>query len=209
MFKIPFSLVFILSMILLSTGCSDSGSDSSEPSVNAAQGDAYERAYSPSMGPESAKVTIVEFFDPACEACRAFYPLVKQIMERHPEDVRVVLRYATFHEGSDTVVRMLEAARLQDVFVPVLEGLLKAQPEWASHHAPNIDRAWEVAKASGLNLAEAEMVMNSAEFDQRLTQETADIRELKISQTPTFFVNKKPLTDFGGQQLYDLVVSEL
>jgi hypothetical protein len=43
------------------------------------------------LGPKAARVTIVEFFDPACESCRAFYPVVKQIMAAHPKDVRVVL----------------------------------------------------------------------------------------------------------------------
>ncbi|MFS8328883.1 thioredoxin domain-containing protein, partial [Vreelandella titanicae] len=33
------------------------------------------RSHSPILGREDAPVTIVEFFDPACEACRAFYPL--------------------------------------------------------------------------------------------------------------------------------------
>ena len=37
----------------------------------------------PDPGPETAPVTIVEFFDPACEACRAFYPVVKDIMTEH------------------------------------------------------------------------------------------------------------------------------
>ena len=31
---------------------------------------------SPSMGPADAKVTIVEFLDPECEACRAMAPIV-------------------------------------------------------------------------------------------------------------------------------------
>ncbi|HCR94161.1 MAG TPA: disulfide bond formation protein DsbA, partial [Oceanicaulis sp.] len=38
--------------------------------------DALIRSYSPILGSETAPVTIVEFFDPACEACRAFYPVV-------------------------------------------------------------------------------------------------------------------------------------
>jgi protein-disulfide isomerase len=41
------------------------------------------RSYSPIIGPEEAPVTIVEFFDPACEACRAFHPIVKDILAEH------------------------------------------------------------------------------------------------------------------------------
>ena len=51
--------------------------------------EALMRPYSPIMGPEDAPVTIVEFFDPACEACRAFYPIIKDIMAEHGDQVRV------------------------------------------------------------------------------------------------------------------------
>ena len=77
------------------------------------QAEALLRPYSPILGPEQAPVTIVEFFDPACEACRAFYPTVKQIIAEHGAAVRVVLRYTPFHgEGSEEAIRVLEAARM-------------------------------------------------------------------------------------------------
>jgi len=200
-----FTLILLTTLFLVA--CSDERNENNQPSV--LEGNVYERAYSPSIGPDTAKVTIVEFFDPACEACRAFYPFVKEILSRHPDDVRLVLRYAAFHEGSDTVIRMLEAAREQNVFQVVLEALLKDQDQWASHHQPNIDRAWILAETAGLNLEQAKKMMNSTEISQRLEQEKQDIRALKISQTPTFFVNEKSLPSFGAQQLYDLVIAEL
>lgn len=172
-------------------------------------GDVYERDYSVSFGPEDAKVTIVEFFDPACEACRAFYPVVKEILARHPEDVRLVLRYAAFHQGSDTVIRMLEIARQQEVFLPVLEALLRDQMAWASHHKPDIDNAWDLAEKAGLNIIEAKNKINSERLDSILKQENEDILALEVRKTPTFFVNQRALNEFGAQQLYDLVVEEI
>ena len=44
------------------------------------------RMHSPVLGPREAPVTIVEFFDPACETCRAFYPIVKDLMRQYPSD---------------------------------------------------------------------------------------------------------------------------
>ena len=127
--KIIFSLACLMVTFTLSA-CGDSNKEktsTSSPNSDLKQtvlgGDVYERPYSPSFGLASAKVTIVEFFDPGCESCRAFYPFVKEILSYHSEDVRLVLRYATFHEGSETVVRMLEAARVQNIFMPVLEAL--------------------------------------------------------------------------------------
>ena len=67
------------------------------------------RFHSPSLGKADARVHIVEFLDPACETCAAFYPFVKKMMAQHPDDIRLSVRYAPLHQGSDEVVKALEA----------------------------------------------------------------------------------------------------
>src|SRR5688500_11674031 len=47
------------------------------------------RPHSPVLGAAKARVTVVEFLDPACEACRAFAPVVEQLLFLYPQDVRV------------------------------------------------------------------------------------------------------------------------
>lgn len=167
------------------------------------------RAHSPTMGPLDAKVTIVEFFDPACEACRAFYPVVKQTMAQYPKDVRLVLRYAPFHQGSDEVVRILETARLQNVFEPVLEALLVRQPEWAAHSGMDLDKAWAVAAGAGLDLARAQAMKLAPSITAALNQDIEDVKTVGVSATPTFIVNGKPLQSFGVRQFQDLVRAEV
>ncbi|MCG7392920.1 thioredoxin domain-containing protein [Microvirga sp. ACRRW] len=167
------------------------------------------RPHSPIIGPAQAPVTIVEFFDPSCEACRAFYPIVKQIMGTFPNEVRLVLRYAPFHEGSDVAVRILEAARIQGKYQPVLEALLANQPQWAMHGTPDLNKAWEFARAAGLDVQRAQADATSDAIDRVLELDIADVKVADVRQTPTFFVNGKPLTDFGPQQLYDLVGQEV
>lgn len=87
--------------------------DASPPPTPSVERSALVRPHSPVIGPAGAPVTIVEFFDPSCEACRAFHPIVKQILAKFPSDVRLVLRYTPFHKGSDEAVRILEASRAQ------------------------------------------------------------------------------------------------
>ena len=43
------------------------------------------RPHSPVLGPADAPVTLVEFFDPSCEACRAFHPVVQEIHQPVPD----------------------------------------------------------------------------------------------------------------------------
>lgn len=168
------------------------------------------RAYSPILGREDAPVTIVEFFDPACEACRAFHPIVKQILAQYPNDVRVVMRYTPFHgEGSEVAIKVLEAARLQGLFIPVLEALLENQPVWAAHGTPAAERIMEVAGAVGLDTQAAAQQIMSPSIVGVLNQDRADVEAVGVQQTPTFFVNGKPLPEFGAEQLLALVDAEV
>lgn len=185
-----------------------------EPSMERATvGDAtnetvYVRAHSPILGPADAPVTIVEFFDPACEACRAFHPYVKDIMSMFPENVRVVLRYTDFHPQSEDAIRILEAARLQGKFEVVLERLLEVQPRWAPHGRSGVS-AWTLLDGTGLDIERAKADAQLPDVTAVLNQDTADVKAAGIRGTPTFFVNEKPLTQFGPQQLLELVRSEV
>jgi len=167
------------------------------------------RMHTPIIGPQNAPVTIVEFFDPACETCRAFYPIVKQIMAQHPDKVRLALRYAPFHHGSDQVVKLIEAARKQGLYTPVLEALLATQPEWADHAAPNIGIAFEAAARAGLDMGRARQDMETPEIQAVLAQDIEDLTALQVSKTPTFFVNGRSLPSFGPEQLARLVAEEV
>lgn len=166
------------------------------------------RSHAPVLGPVDAPVTIVEFFDPACEACRAFHPYVKDIMSNFEGKVRVVLRYANFHPQSEGAIRILEAARMQGKFEVVLERLLEAQPRWAPH-GNAADSAWSVLDGTGLNTTRAKKDALLPEVSRVLDQDTADVKAAGVKGTPTFFVNGKPLQEFGPDQLFELVRSEV
>lgn len=167
------------------------------------------RMHSPVIGPQSAPVTIVEFFDPACETCRAFYPIVKDLMAQYPDEVKLVIRYAPFHQGSDQVVKLLEASRRQSKYVEVMEAVLKAQPIWADHGQPRPELAWSAAVEVGLDLALARADAQRAEVDAALKQDIEDLTALQVTKTPTFFVNGRSLPSFGPDQLAALVAEEV
>lgn len=167
------------------------------------------RDYSPTKGSENAKVTIVEFFDPACGTCKAFYPFVEQLMAQHPGQIKLVMRYTPFHQGSDSVVKILEAARMQNKFWETLEAVYATQDNWVVNHVAQPEKLWMMLGSVGLDLKKAKADMQSPSIAQRIQQDLADAEKLQVDKTPGFFVNGKPLVRFGSDTLQQLVETEV
>jgi protein-disulfide isomerase len=166
------------------------------------------RPHSPIFGSESAKVTIVEFLDPACETCGAMAPLVKSLVTASFGQVRLVVRYAPLHQGSDQIVRILEAARLQGKYWQALDAVLASQSMWASHDNPRPELVWNIIGTAGVDIAQAKADLENPKITEALRLDREDLVALKVSKTPEFFVNGKPLPQFGPEQLKALVKSE-
>ena len=174
------------------------------------QAGAMVRPHSPIIGAEDAPVTIVEFFDPACEACKAFHPRVKQILAAFPRETRLVIRYTPFHrEASVEAVRILEAARAQRKFEPVLDALLDGQRAWTGQRTNASLRAWAIAQSVGLDVEQARQYIAAGSVDALLAQDVVDLKAIGVRATPTFFVNGKPLSSTDPDQLFELVKREV
>jgi protein-disulfide isomerase len=203
------ALVALLTVIVVSGWWYFSNQGSQGPGDAPIDRSALIRPHSPTEGRGDAPVVIVEFFDPACGTCRTFYPLVKQLMAEHPNRIRLVMRYAPFHKGSDKVVAILEAARRQGKFWPALDALFESQSAWVSNHTVNADLTWPYLNAVGLNMEQLAIDMTAPDLRQAIAQDLKDANTLGVSQTPEYFVNGRPLPSFGFEQLRQLVTEEL
>ena len=161
------------------------------------------------MGDPGAKVHIVEFLDPACEACALFYPMVKNWMGQMPGQIRLSVRHVPFHTGAEYAVRVLEASRAQGKYWETLEALLATQSQWTRNHVVVPEMIDPAIAAVGLDMDKLKTDMNSIEVMRNMEQDRKDAVFLKISKTPTYFVNGRSLPSFGAQQLADLVREEL
>jgi protein-disulfide isomerase len=169
----------------------------------------FVKDHSPTLGSADAKVYLVEFMDPACETCAAFSPLVKGIMDANPGKIKLVLRYAPFHDGADYFVKILEAAGRQGMYEKTLDIMYKSQPYWASHHNPQPEKIWQFLRESGLDLERLKADMNDPAIEKIIARDLADAKALNVRKTPGFFVNGRPLQTFGYQQLQALIYSEI
>lgn len=167
------------------------------------------RFHAPNLGSADAKVQIVEFLDPACEACRAFYPFVKSLMAAHPDKIRLSIRHVGFHEGADFAVRVLEAARRQGKYWETLETLLASQSTWAINHRVQPELVLARLDGLGLDLERLKGDLEDPEIARRIAIDRDDAQALRVTKTPEFFVNGRQMATFGREQLAKLVADEI
>ena len=115
---------------------------------------------------------------PACETCAAFSPLVKKLMDANPGKIKLVLRYAPFHDGADYFVKILEAARKQGKYWQALDIMYKSQPYWASHHNPRPERIWQFLPQAGLDLDRIKKDMSDPAIQKMIDQDLAATLEV-------------------------------
>ncbi len=204
----PTGLVLAAALLLTSCGkASDEAQPVQDETATRAAALASENA--PSYGDADAKVHIVEFLDPACETCAVFFPMVKEWMSRVPGEIRLSVRHVAFHSGAEYAVKVLEASRQQGKYWETLEALLAAQGQWTQHHTVLPEKIGPAIASVGLDMDKLMTDMNSMEVLVRVEQDRKDAVLLKISKTPTYFVNGRPLPSFGAQQLANLISEEL
>jgi protein-disulfide isomerase len=175
------------------------------------------RPDSPTLGPADAQVTLVEFLDPECESCGAFYPTVKQILKDYDGKVRLVVRYMPFHRNSMLAAMFTEAAGEQGKYWEMQEMLFRRQPEWGERHgephttptespAPLFER---YAMELGLDVASIRRAVAQNRYAAKLERDRIDGQSLGVRKTPTFFVNGRQLARFSEQDLRSLIDEEL
>ncbi|WP_126444488.1 DsbA family protein [Sulfuricystis multivorans] len=172
-------------------------------------GDRLIRPHAPILGDVTAPVTIVEFFDPACATCQAFHEPLKALVAAHPGKLKLVLRYAPFQIGAEHIVALLEAARRQDKFWPVLDVLMETQDDWKPLHEAELPRVWKHLDGLELDLDRLRRDMSDPEIAARIQQDEEDANRLRIDTTPTFYVNGRPLPGFGFGVLQKTVEAAL
>lgn len=157
------------------------------------------------FGNKNAKVTIVEFFDPACESCRAFYPLVKSQMKQYKGKVNLILRPVAFHNNVGPVVAALEATKMQGKYWDAVRTTLQYQGRWAINHTANVDLLYPYLQDIGVDITKLKIDLKNPVIAKNMAKDAQDAKTLRVLKTPTFYVNGQQLKKFGAQPFKTLI----
>ena len=148
---------------------------------------------SPSMGPQDAKITLIEFADFECPSCRQLDLILREILPRHPE-VRLVFKHyplTEVHPWAMTAAIASQCAFQQSpsAFWKMHDAIFDAQDVI---NPSNVwDKMLDLANQQGLNAETYKACIINPETASQVTATIEEGLALTITATPTTFVNAR------------------
>lgn len=161
-------------------------------------------AGSPTKGPATAKVTIVEWSDFECPFCSRAVPTIDRLAKEYPKDVRVVFKHQPlpFHKTAKPAAIASLAAHQQGKFWE-FHDLAFAN---AKELTPENFTKW--AKEIGLNVAKFEAAQKDPKIAEQVEKDSKYGSAVGANGTPTFYINGRELAGAMPFEAFKAIVDD-
>ncbi len=142
-------------------------------------------------GAADGKIVLIEYLDLECEACGAFFPIVKQMEAEFGDRVTFVTRYFPLqgHKNGLTAALAVEAASKQGKFWEMHDLLFARQSEWGGKQVPTPQAFEAYATELGLDIEQFKKDAASSEVMARVKGDYNGGIDAGVRSTPSFFLN--------------------
>ncbi|MBT3338084.1 MAG: DsbA family protein [Anaerolineae bacterium] len=143
-------------------------------------------ASNPSIGLDTAKVTITEFADFGCHACQSWHDsgIKEAIFEKYGDDVQFVWKdFPVITARSPKAAEAGQCAFDQGMFWEYHDLL------YANAPAIDVDDLKQYAAELGLDTARFDACLDSGQNQEKAAQSETEARRLGLPGTPAFLVN--------------------
>lgn len=184
----------------------------SDQPAGAAESSAVVRADSHRLSTaEDEKVTLVEFLDFECEACRAAFPFVESLRKTYEGQVTFVVRYFPIdsHVNARNAAYAVEAAAMQGKFEEMYKRMYETQAEWGESQDSQATLFRGFARDLDLDMARFDKDVKSTAVAERVQKDVDDGLALGVSGTPTFFLNGEMLQPQTTDDFIDAIDAAL
>ena len=152
-------------------------------------------------GPADAPVMMVEFSDFQCPFCSRAVPLIDQVMQAYPKELKFVYKEfpLPMHPNAMPASKAAVAAQRQGKYWEMHDKL------FANQQALQPDNFKQYAQELGLDVAKFEQDMNSPEVQAQIAEDMALARQVGVSGTPTLFVAGKRVQNRSVEGIKQMV----
>jgi len=158
----------------------------------------------------NSSVILIEYLDFECEACGAYYPLVKRLSEEYSDDVLFVSRYFPLsgHKNGMTAALAVEAAGKQGKYWEMHDILFEKQRIWGEQSTPNPIIFERYAEQLGLDMEQFRQDVKSREVKNRVIKDRDLAFKLGVNATPTFFINGEKIQNPRGYEIFKVLIDD-
>jgi protein-disulfide isomerase len=145
------------------------------------------------IGAGKKKVTLVEFGDFQCPACKSYAPIVKQLKANYGDDITFQFRHfplTQIHPNATITARAAEAAGKQGKFFEMHDLLYENQDSWARLDNPS-SVLEGFASQLGLNMDQFKKDLADANTLAIINADQKAGQAVGVNSTPTFVINGK------------------
>ncbi|PIR08393.1 protein-disulfide isomerase [Candidatus Gottesmanbacteria bacterium CG11_big_fil_rev_8_21_14_0_20_37_11] len=137
-----------------------------------------------------AELNLIEFADYKCPACATYLPVIKDILKEYKGRINYVYRHYPLpqHKNAYIAAQAAEAAGKQGKYWEYHEMLYSNQSDWSSENNVT-DKFTEYAKDLQLDINKFKSDLDMPEIKQKIEQDIQDGNRVKLSATPTFFLD--------------------
>ncbi|MBI1648859.1 DsbA family protein [Hyphomicrobium sulfonivorans] len=164
------------------------------------------------IGPDDAKVTVVEYASMTCGHCATFTNNVWPDFKKKYIDtgkVRYVFREFPL-DNLAAAASMLARCAGNDKALPMIEVLFEKQNEWAFGEGNPVPRLFEIAKQAGFTQESFDKCLTDQKLLDDITAGRTRASEVfGVSATPTFYVNGKKLEGGNTMDKFDAAIEPL
>ncbi|MFO7563946.1 MAG: thioredoxin domain-containing protein [Enhygromyxa sp.] len=157
----------------------------------------------PVQGPETALVTVVEFADYHCPYCARVKTQLDQLLEAHPDQVRLVYvqRPLPMHPNARDASKAALAADKQGKFWEMHEKLFLRQLH-------RLDQFVKVAEELGLDIEQFKADYASEEVAAQLAADQQLSDQFGVNGTPAFFINGRYISGALDYATFEAIFQE-
>ncbi|MEA3272353.1 MAG: thioredoxin domain-containing protein, partial [Patescibacteria group bacterium] len=156
----------------------------------------------PVLGPNDAKLKIVEFSDFLCPICKQTSPEIKRLAKNYPDDVQIIWKNfpnTQLHPTASIVAIAAQCANEQDKFWEYHDLVFKNQSSLADDSVGPM--LLGLADVVGVIKTDFIKCLSSPETLAQITKDFEEGRALSIDGTPYLFIND--VIKISGSMLYE------
>lgn len=155
-------------------------------------------------------ITMVEYGDFECPACKTYHPVVKQVLATFPDQLKLVFKnfpLTTVHPNAQAAAVAAEAAGRQDKFFQFVDVLYDKQDEWAGLDNPQ-SKFEEYAKDLSLNLATFQKDQKDPVVAKLIEDEKNEGIQNGVTGTPSFYIDGKKIENPATFDAFKKIVGD-